>query len=398
MLEQVQLHYWDLNWPAVADAVTHTESLIDPQTEAWISGRVGATFSMALFCMGDSSRATTKARSAHDSALAVRDLGTISACIGLETTILGFSGSWERVSKLIKEAVLENGLDPRLLVIGAKAANETGDFETANKYFRQLREIADRLGSEPTMPRHLAIVSPADAAYISGNFDDLVGIKENATSTHQDPIRTPRLEQAAVYALALVAVMEDNADAAADLIGDVEKFGSMMSPFGHADRFAGLLARTTGNWDEASAYFESAMTFLDKAGYAAELAWVHHEYADTLIRREATGDHLKASELNSEAIRLAESFGMKPLLERAQALQNDIDFVPAAAASSLAGLSARELEVIRLVVGGKSNGEIAESLVISLSTVKHHMSNIFDKTDSANRTEAAAFANRNGLI
>ena len=61
------------------------------------------------------------------------------------------------------------------------------------------------------------------------------------------------------------------------------------------------------------------------------------------------------------------------------------------------GLSARELEVLRLVAAGHSNQQIADELVISLNTVLRHVSNIFRKTGVANRAEAASFAHRHQL-
>ena len=60
-------------------------------------------------------------------------------------------------------------------------------------------------------------------------------------------------------------------------------------------------------------------------------------------------------------------------------------------------LSARETEVLRLVAAGRSNQQIADELVISLNTVRRHVSNIFDKTGAANRAEAATYAAHNGL-
>jgi class 3 adenylate cyclase len=62
------------------------------------------------------------------------------------------------------------------------------------------------------------------------------------------------------------------------------------------------------------------------------------------------------------------------------------------------GLTKREVEVLRLIAGGRSNQEIADELVISLNTVLRHVSNIFDKTGVANRAEAAAYATRHGLV
>jgi LuxR family maltose regulon positive regulatory protein len=55
-------------------------------------------------------------------------------------------------------------------------------------------------------------------------------------------------------------------------------------------------------------------------------------------------------------------------------------------------LSARELEVLRLLAKGASNAAIAEQLVLATSTVKRHMSNMFLKLAVSNRTEAVARA------
>ena len=60
-------------------------------------------------------------------------------------------------------------------------------------------------------------------------------------------------------------------------------------------------------------------------------------------------------------------------------------------------LSAREIEVIRLVAQGKTNREIATNLVISERTVINHLSHIFAKTGVENRAGATAYAIRHGL-
>lgn len=62
-----------------------------------------------------------------------------------------------------------------------------------------------------------------------------------------------------------------------------------------------------------------------------------------------------------------------------------------------AGLSERELEVLRLIVDGRDNGEIAASLFISPSTAKCHVSHILGKLGTKNRIQAAVYAVRCGL-
>jgi NarL family two-component system response regulator LiaR len=61
-------------------------------------------------------------------------------------------------------------------------------------------------------------------------------------------------------------------------------------------------------------------------------------------------------------------------------------------------LTEREMEVLNLVVQGNSNQQIADSLVISIPTVKAHISNILSKLQVSSRAEAIAFAIKHKLI
>lgn len=61
-------------------------------------------------------------------------------------------------------------------------------------------------------------------------------------------------------------------------------------------------------------------------------------------------------------------------------------------------LTAREVEVLRLIAEGKTNQEIAKQLVIAMKTVKTHITNIFSKLEVDDRTQAAIYAHRNNLV
>ena len=61
-------------------------------------------------------------------------------------------------------------------------------------------------------------------------------------------------------------------------------------------------------------------------------------------------------------------------------------------------LTEREIEVIKLVAQGLDNPEIAEKLVISLPTVRSHVTNILNKLGLSNRTQAALYALRHNLV
>jgi len=109
-----------------------------------------------------------------------------------------------------------------------------------------------------------------------------------------------------------------------------------------------------------------------------------------MLRAGAIGYLLKdvlADEL-AEAIRLAHAGQSTLAPEAAQAL------IHAATQPAQPGydLSGREREVLTLMIKGLNNTEIANRLVISLSTVKHHVSHILSKLSAANRAEAVALA------
>jgi len=68
------------------------------------------------------------------------------------------------------------------------------------------------------------------------------------------------------------------------------------------------------------------------------------------------------------------------------------------ATTGSAGLSSREVEILRLIAAGKRNREIAHDLVISDSTVAKHVSSILAKTEAGNRAEATTFAHTHHLV
>ena len=76
-----------------------------------------------------------------------------------------------------------------------------------------------------------------------------------------------------------------------------------------------------------------------------------------------------------------------------------VDAVPETTTENLpGGLTAREVEVLRLVAAGRSNADIATTLVLSEKTVARHLSNIFGKLAVSSRTAAAAYAFEHHLV
>lgn len=75
-----------------------------------------------------------------------------------------------------------------------------------------------------------------------------------------------------------------------------------------------------------------------------------------------------------------------------------MSYSPAAAAHSPAELTSREMEELRLPTGGLSNAEIADALVVELSTVKTHVNRLLSTLHLRDRTQAVVYAYETGVV
>jgi two-component system NarL family response regulator len=92
------------------------------------------------------------------------------------------------------------------------------------------------------------------------------------------------------------------------------------------------------------------------------------------------------------------------LIEAIRTVHNGGHWISAAASTRLAqrvthqSLTEREMEILRLIVGGRTNKEIASSLSLSEDTVKWHLKSLFGKLEVNDRTQAAVTAIQRGLV
>ena len=89
---------------------------------------------------------------------------------------------------------------------------------------------------------------------------------------------------------------------------------------------------------------------------------------------------------------IVQQLGARPELTRVEALSRALKPAPAG------GLSARGIQVLRLVAAGNTNRQIAAALFISERTVERHLSNIFNKLDLTSRSAATAYAYKHQLL
>ena len=165
------------------------------------------------------------------------------------------------------------------------------------------------------------------------------------------------------------------------------------------DRVLGMLALRDGQWEAAAGHLTVAEATARREGLRPELARTLVAQADLEVVRGGQGSTIRVRQRLQQALALFEELGMADSTGRvrrrlrALAHQTRDPLAPPLPAN----LTGREAAVLRLVVQGKSNGQIAQALGLSEKTVTNHLTHIFNKTACDNRVTATAFAIRHGL-
>ena len=250
-----------------------------------------------------------------------------------------------------------------------------GQFGQAEEAYRQ----ASQLGLEPQPGWALLRLAQGSAAAAAAAIGRVLG------ETTERPKRANLLPAAVEILLATGQV-----DEARSACGELEAIAADYD----SEMLRALHAHARGAVELAEGEAGAALMSLRQASVAWHELEAPYEVARArlLIARACgeLGDE-DAFALELEAARSAfEKLGATPDLAVVDALGGS--------AGDSHGLTDRELDVLRLVASGRSNKEIAATLVISEHTVARHLQNIFTKLDVPSRTAAGAFAFEHGLV
>ncbi len=122
------------------------------------------------------------------------------------------------------------------------------------------------------------------------------------------------------------------------------------------------------------------------------------EYLRRAMELGAKGYVLKDSESDALASAIRSVYNGAIYIQPTMAIHLLNDLNPRTPAGKKNSLTKREIQVLKLVTNGMLNKEIAIRLRISEKTVKNHVSNIFKKIDVSDRTQAAVYAIKTGLV
>jgi DNA-binding CsgD family transcriptional regulator len=346
---------------------------------------------------GESNLAQIHASASLSTAKDLRDHFWLATVLWQNEMCSLFRGDWQAAKEFNDRGLSVSPSDTRHLSTRLLMEHELGNFTEGNGCLERLVESLRLVTPGPRSDYGTAALMIAAVARITG-AEDRLDVAESAAATVLSASNaSPLVSRLARLGLALMAVMRKDSNAAKEQYANLESVAGPNMLITE-DRVLGLLAQTMGDLDQAMAHFENALAFCREAGYRPELAWSCCDYASALLERNKAGDHVRAVELLDESLLISSELGMQPLVKRASACIERADSVPARSPGFPAGLTKREVDVIRLIAAGRTDQEIAYELGIAIRTVTTHVGNILNKTGAANRAEAASFANQNGLV
>jgi ATP/maltotriose-dependent transcriptional regulator MalT len=275
--------------------------------------------------------------------------------------------------------------------------------------------------SEPPPPQSavgLAYYQEGDLHRLRGEFTEAEEAYRASSKWSRKPrpgmalLRLAQGQTDAAVAAARGLLEEAKADARPDVLAAWTEIalasGDVTSARSAADELARIAETSGATFLRAlSSQAEAAVLVAEgnarAASAAARRAWLlfqeveapwHAARARVLIgcAARATGDH-DAAAMEFDAARwIFEQLGATPEVAHIDALNCETT------TTSAGGLTAREVQVLRLVAHGMTNKAIAGELFISEKTVHRHVSNIFLKLDLSTRAAATAYAYQHGIV
>ena len=304
-------------------------------------------------------------------------------CLTHRAEIMQVGGAWEEALAEARRAasrLLESGNRPAAGLAFYRQGELhrlRGELDAAEDAYRE----ASGCGWEPQPGRALLRLA-------QGRQDDAAASIRRALAETTEQVKRAALLPAHAEIMLAAGELEEARLACRELEAIAASFESTM--------LAAIVAQTQGAVALAGDNPEAALIALRRASQLWQELEAPYDVARArfLVARacRALGDaDASALELEAAAAVFRE-LGAAPDLARLEEVARQ------AVARAPDGLTARELEVLRLVASGRTNRQIAQTLVISEHTVARHLQNIFAKLGLSSRTAATAYAFEHQLV
>jgi DNA-binding CsgD family transcriptional regulator len=321
------------------------------------------------------------------------------------------TGEWETAIALgdraisLARALGQRTLLPRLLVWTAFMRLARGELEAGGKLIDEAWEVSGAAAAErgrSDIDVHSVVPAHAGRAYqlvVARQYDDAIRVAEAGLAI-ADRCGYPAW---AVYRLLPVLCeaclrardVERAARYGERLSRESERLGN---PLGRAWAIAceALLPLARGESERGIELLRTAIAAIEGVPFTYDAARMRKELASLLASAGRREEAVRELRLAHDVLA---RLGAAPDLQQARDDLRRLGARPPArsAAAGVEGLTAREIEIIRLVCLRRSNKEIATALNISPRTVSTHLSNIFEKMEIASRGELADVARQAGL-
>jgi len=313
-------------------------------------------------------------------------------CLVHRAEILQLGGAWrdaiEETHRASQRAPLARDLSGE-----AEAAYQRGELHRLQGALIQAEEAyqrAGKLGREPQPG--LALLRLAQ-----GRRADAAGALRRVLGATPDDLGQARLLPAQVEIQLALGARDEARAACAALEAIAARFAAASGSSGESAAILGALAaEARGSLHLAEGEPQAALRSLRRAFQVWQEMTAPYLAARLRVRVaeacRALGDHDGCRLELGFAREVFLSLGAAPDVARADALAQ------AKAAGVPAGLTPRELEVLRLLASGRTNKAIAKQLFLSEKTIDRHVSNIFTKINVASRAAATAFAFQHQLV
>ena len=338
----------------------------------------------------------------------------------LEGDVLTRLGRWDEAADVMDAGLaLDSSGRGTIYLATARGRLEAlrGDVTAAGRWFGFADELAqgqidaDLAGYLARARGEAALVEGDAASALEIAHAGLVPLEGADDHFVRSPLLVLAIQAAADVAEAARAAHDARAaaEASASVVAHVTELG------GRADSAAPMVAALRAHALAEASRLDGRSDpehWTDAAHRFAEIpdpygvAYARHRAAEAILRRDGVKADVGA--LLRDAAAGASGLGAVPLHRSIETLARRARVPmhlpepeptrPAARRDAPGGLSAREIEVLRLVADGRSNGEIGEALFISRKTAGVHVTHILDKLGVANRVEAAMAASRLGLL